>query len=85
MPSNKLKPLPYEEDKLTDAEGVSVNYKELDKNFLSVFFGNCELPITNEKSENIFDIFALLTKSYSLIELQRKKAKYKVWNHFFLI
>ena len=42
------------------------------RNFLSVFFGNCELPITNEKSENIFDIFALLTKSYSLIELQRK-------------
>jgi predicted Zn-dependent peptidase len=38
MPSNKLKPLPYEEDKLTDAEGVSVNYKDLDKSYLSVFF-----------------------------------------------
>lgn len=38
MPSNKLKPLPYKQNKLVSDEKVSLYNKDIDKNFLSVAF-----------------------------------------------
>jgi len=38
MPTNTLKPLPYEEDRLCKGEGVSIYSKDIDKNFLSIAF-----------------------------------------------
>ncbi len=38
MPSNNLEKLPYCENKLIDAERVTINHKKIDKNFLSITF-----------------------------------------------